>query len=43
MLHVVRGPTFQDIQTYPAKLVYVWMVDLGEETDLWRSHGIVFR
>lgn len=40
-LHMARRPTFQDIQTYPAKLVYVWMVDLGEETDLWGGHGIV--
>ena len=37
----IRMPTFQDIQTYPAKLVYVRMVYLGKESDLGGGHRIV--
>jgi hypothetical protein len=33
--------TFQDIQTDTAKLVNVGMVDLGQEPNFGRSHGIV--
>ena len=34
-------PTFEDIQTDTAKLVNIWVIDLGEEPDLWWGHGIV--
>lgn len=35
--------TFQDIETDAAKLVDIWVEDLGEKTDLGRCHGIVVR
>ena len=34
-------PTFQHIQAYPAKLIYIRMVDLGEKSDFRGSHGII--
>jgi hypothetical protein len=33
--------TLQDVQADAAELVDVWMVDLGEESDLGGSHGVV--
>jgi len=39
-----RGPVvLEHIQADPAQLVDVWMVDLGEEADLGRDHGVVVR
>lgn len=33
--------TLENVQADTAELVNVGMVDLGEEADLWRCHGIV--
>lgn len=35
--------TFQDVKTDAAKLVDVWMEDLGEKSNLGRCHGVVVR
>ena len=35
--------TLQDVQADAAKTVDVGVVDLGEEANLWRSHGVVVR
>lgn len=33
--------TLEHIQTYPAQPVDIRMVDLGQESDFWRSHRVV--
>lgn len=35
--------TFQDIEADTAKLVDIWVEDLGKKADLGRCHGIVVR
>lgn len=35
--------TFQDVETDAAKLVDVWVEDLGEKSNLGRCHGVVVR
>lgn len=35
--------TLEDIETDATQLVDVWVVDLGEEADLGRDHGVVIR
>ena len=39
--HVSLGHTLQHVQAYPAQFVDVGVVDLSEESDLWRRHWIV--
>jgi len=34
-------PTLQHIEADTAKLVHIWVEDLGEESDFGWSHGIV--
>lgn len=33
--------TLQHIQTDAAQLINVWVIDLGEKSDFWRSHRVV--
>lgn len=33
--------TLQDVQAYPAQLVDIWMIDLGEESNLRWCHRVV--
>ena len=39
----MKGLTLQDIQADASKAVDVGMVDLGQESDLGRSHGVIIR
>jgi hypothetical protein len=43
ILHLAKAamPTLQDVQANAAELVDVGVVDLGEETDFGRRHGVV--
>lgn len=34
--------TLQDVEANTTQLVDVWVVDLGQEANLGRSHGVVF-
>lgn len=36
-----RVPTLQDVQADSTEFVNVGVVDLGQESDLWRCHGVV--
>lgn len=43
MTKLGQKPTLENIETNPPELVDIWMVYLGQEPDLWRSHGIIVR
>lgn len=34
-------PTLEDVKTDAAKLVDIWVKDLGKESNLGRCHGVV--
>lgn len=36
-----NGPTLQDVQANSTETIDVGVIDLGKETDLGRSHGVV--
>jgi len=37
----VRQSTFQDVEADATQAVDIWMIDLGQESDLGRRHGVV--
>lgn len=38
-----RDRTLENVETDTAELVYVGVIDLCKESDLWRGHGVVIR
>ena len=40
---ISQGHTLEDIQADPSKPVNIGMVDLRQESNLRRGHGVIFR